>query len=1224
VRRRLLLAVLLLLLIGALAGGWLLGSASGLRFLLARVQEAWPEGQLRVEGVHGRLIGPIKLDVVGLQAGGRSLLLRGVAFDWHPLALLGRELDVIGLQVAEIDVGAAPVPDESGAPPFDPSSLRWEWPRIELPVALALADLQLGPVRVEGQPMVRSASAALRLGRDGRLQLDRLRVDSVEGELLLQGQLPATAPGQGLRGGLRRGGAELAIVLDASGDGASLELDVVGQPARLRLALAPPFAWQLQATLQGADLRALQADLPPALGLTLQGAGDNAKAALQLQHDGALAPLSALAAQLAWQADPRAVLIESATVQPAGGGSLALQGAVQLAGVPALTARLTAVDAALQADAADAPAPRLDAEFTLQGPFDGLRVEGGGSLRRGELQLPLQLQGQLGEQQFVLDRLQLDGAAGQLEASGAARWAPALEVDLALQLGRFDPAWLDRRLAGQLSGGAQLQVGETGGEPDARLQFAGLGGNWRGAPLAVDGDLRWRAERLSGALDLALGEGRLTVVAEPGRPLQLRADPLILQPLWPGLGGVLRGELSVAQPFSPWDLQADLRGSAIAVDDYRVDRLRIEGGLAEQADRRLQLRLDGLRTGEAAEPIDVGIALQGRPAEHAISLTASAAAWQVEAAARGSATGGQRRLQFERLQLGGGRYGDWQLEPAAPIVLAPQLALPRHCLVDGAVRACVALQGDGAARALDWDISALPLARVLALVGARETLQADGELSLRGVLQLQPRPRPRELALRLSAGELRELDAEEPVSLLAWQGGGLDARDDGAAIAGTLSLLLVDDGHLDGDLRLPWGEAPAWDQLEGALRVDITQLRALSVLAPDVQGARGALRGELRWVPGAQDNPQGAVALQAFSATLPALGVSVRSGELSLRQQDGQMQIDGFLDTGDGPLRLEGSVQRGGTTSARLRVAGEGVRLANTPRLQLLASPDLDLRWQKGRLRVRGSVDVPAAAVDLERLEAGVQSSPDVVVEDPRHPRSGVAALPIDADIAVNLGEQVKLAGFGFDGGVAGTLRIIERPGRPTRGRGSLDLRGTYQAYGQDLAIERGRLLFASSALDNPGIDLRARRVLREGEVGVEVRGSARRPRLSVWSNPALDQAEALSWLVLGRPLRSASAADGDQLGQAAAAVGGNLLAAQVGGRLGFDTFGVADSTALGGAAFTVGKYLSPRLYLSYGVALFDSGRVVTLRYLITERLDVEIEAAAESRAGINYRIERD
>ena len=31
-------------------------------------------------------------------------------------------------------------------------------------------------------------------------------------------------------------------------------------------------------------------------------------------------------------------------------------------------------------------------------------------------------------------------------------------------------------------------------------------------------------------------------------------------------------------------------------------------------------------------------------------------------------------------------------------------------------------------------------------------------------------------------------------------------------------------------------------------------------------------------------------------------------------------------------------------------------------------------------------------------------------------------------------------------------------------------------------------------------------------------------------------------------------------------------------------------------SAFTVGKYLSPRLYFSYGVGLFDPGQVITLR----------------------------
>ena len=35
--------------------------------------------------------------------------------------------------------------------------------------------------------------------------------------------------------------------------------------------------------------------------------------------------------------------------------------------------------------------------------------------------------------------------------------------------------------------------------------------------------------------------------------------------------------------------------------------------------------------------------------------------------------------------------------------------------------------------------------------------------------------------------------------------------------------------------------------------------------------------------------------------------------------------------------------------------------------------------------------------------------------------------------------------------------------------------------------------------------------------------GTALAPELTLWSNPSLDQAEQLSYLVLGRPLRSAS-----------------------------------------------------------------------------------------------------
>ena len=152
--------------------------------------------------------------------------------------------------------------------------------------------------------------------------------------------------------------------------------------------------------------------------------------------------------------------------------------------------------------------------------------------------------------------------------------------------------------------------------------------------------------------------------------------------------------------------------------------------------------------------------------------------------------------------------------------------------------------------------------------------------------------------------------------------------------------------------------------------------------------------------------------------------------------------------------------------------------------------------------------------------------------------------------------------------------------------------------------------------------DVRAEREFEQQTVGLEVRGTALLPILDVYSDPPLDQAEALSYLVLGRPLRSASGADGAQLGQAAAAIGGNLLAGQLGDRIGLD-IGVADSKALGGAAVSVGKYLSPRLYLGYGVSLFGSGQVVTFKYIINRLWEAEVESGRENRVGLNYTLER-
>ena len=91
-----------------------------------------------------------------------------------------------------------------------------------------------------------------------------------------------------------------------------------------------------------------------------------------------------------------------------------------------------------------------------------------------------------------------------------------------------------------------------------------------------------------------------------------------------------------------------------------------------------------------------------------------------------------------------------------------------------------------------------------------------------------------------------------------------------------------------------------------------------------------------------------------------------------------------------------------------------------------------------------------------------------------------------------------------------------------------------------------------------------------------------------------------------------------------AALSAGNLLASQLGAKIGLDDAGVSESRALGGSVIGIGKYLSPRLYVSYGVSLLGTGQVITLKYLLRKGFDIEIESSSvENRGSVNWRKEK-
>lgn len=111
---------------------------------------------------------------------------------------------------------------------------------------------------------------------------------------------------------------------------------------------------------------------------------------------------------------------------------------------------------------------------------------------------------------------------------------------------------------------------------------------------------------------------------------------------------------------------------------------------------------------------------------------------------------------------------------------------------------------------------------------------------------------------------------------------------------------------------------------------------------------------------------------------------------------------------------------------------------------------------------------------------------------------------------------------------------------------------------------------------------------------------------------------------MFGRPLAATDGRDAAQLEQAAAAFGGSALAQALAGEIGFDSASLGPARGLDGTVLTVGKRISPRLYLSYGMALSGTGQVLALTWSLRRWLAVRLEAGREQRLELEATVERD
>lgn len=1235
--RRAFFAILAIAAFVAASLAWLLWTTSGRDAALGMAARLLPSGALTWQRADGVLADSLTLHGlrfhhagVDLRAGRATIVPRL----WPVLR------DEIHLDALEVDDATLDLPiDHTAQPPP-----RWPdvLPKFDLPFRLVVRTFAVTHTRLlrEHAPVLTIASAqgGLSLG-SGRIDLRQVNARTDRGELRADGfidarnayatrlrarwQAPSDATPADLQ--LLAGGDLRHFVLSLSGQAPSalalkLTLDNGQRVPDWSLAL---IAHRLDAQRLLARIDSTASATSPPWDIALDAHGTGGKARLQgriAQGERALviAPSQLDYADGVLSAHPLALDI--------------LDGRVRLTGradfkpaAPTLEAQLDLDRIAWRADPA-AEAVRASGRLDVKGNLSAWQAHGALDLLRGgaAARLALALDGD--GAQATIHSLDATTPAGTLRASGRLRWSPSLQWNADARLDRFDPGYLAPGFDGAVS--ARLQANGAHAPHSGtslRASIDGLSGTLRKRRLGGGGTVAWANGEGHTDIDLRIGGSHVQARGTFGSrfDLQARFDPLQLDDLLPDARGDVSGRIAVQGALPMPAVQGQLRGSGLQWRQYAAAHLALDGHLDDDA-KNGTLRMDA--DGIAGLPAIAQAHLQfdGSPTQPRVSGTLAGSLGSLELSASAQRTQDTWNARIATLRYAPTQGTAWTLTAPTSLRIDARggIALPSACLRSGEASVCA--QADWPRRA-SLQARGLPMGLLDAWIA-----RPDFDAYTDGVADLDAHIAPARSGfsgsaqLRSAQGALR-LPSQPMHSLLGYANLSLQATLDGSRVQANLSSDLSAGGHVQAQIAT---ELTPNAPLHGDASLDLRDITWLELFSTDIAAPTGHLGGQVAFAGSlAQPVVSGRLTLSDFQTELPALGIAIKNGRVQIdADASGTATINGSLQSGEGTLTLGGGMHWNDLDAPlTVTLKGQNLRIADTPDLDAIASPDLQLGYAAGTLTLHGTVDVPTAQLDLERLDGAVSPSPDVVVLDPRE-KVQRSPLKVDVDLQLTLGKQVKLKGFGLDGTLGGSLRVRKPASGNLSANGALDVGGRYAAYGQQLDIERGRLTYNGGGFDNPALDVLAQRQFDDGTlVGVRVRGTALRPQTQITSTPAMDPSNALAYLVIGRPLQSADAGETKQIGAASAAlaVGSNLLAQKVATRLGLDSAGLSQSRALGGEAFTVGKYLSPRLFVSYGVALAGTGEVLTLKYLLRKGFDVSIESAKENRASVNWRIEK-
>lgn len=844
--------------------------------------------------------------------------------------------------------------------------------------------------------------------------------------------------------------------------------------------------------------------------------------------------------------------------------------------------------------------------------------------------------GVLTKEAITLASYSLSVLQGSLTGQAALRFAQPREWSFSTRAAALNPAPLLPDIPGTLS---FLAEGRGAGlNKDARfsLSLQELRGMLRDQPVRGQGLIArdakgWRVENG----DLRYGDARLTLDGALGDTVDARwsFSAPALQRLLPQASGALAFSGTAGGALKTPQVAVRLDGSDLRYRQWSARRLALNADIDMSGRNPSRLTASAARLGQTTALLEsLKIAGAGTPVEHRLTIDATGVPSGSDAPPHGvMVVAGKLERQVwnatisaAQITMGEPAQQIALADPATLVLSQQRASLDNFCLSVAAGRLCAS--GKWERNGL-WESTIagyeIPLAVLLPPSGdeAEYAGRIEGRVHVTG---LPGKPWQGEAGMRIvDAAIIYTPQGAEPETLQLGTGG-LAATATAERVEFSFGVQAFTDTFLYANARLQRDGSNdlLHVPLTGDIRGRVGDANILPLVFPDIDHAAGVLTGNAN-IAGTLAMPEvnGRIELANGEFDSYRINLALRQISLAAAIASNSLSFNGNGRAGDGRLGLDGRFHwREGRSSGVFNLRGTNLLVADLPAYRVVASPDLRFQIEDNRIDASGDVTIPNALVQPARLTGAVRTSDDAHYAD-EHEAEQAGRFVVHGDIRVLMGDDVRVDAFGLQGRIEGGVTTMTQTGQDPVGRGELSVaEGRYEAYGQKLDINRGRLLFEASPLDDPGLDIEARRKIETVTVGLNVRGTLQAPRITFFSDPSLPQTQIVSYLLGGKPT------DGASGGDALAAQGGGLLAAQLGRRLGLEEVGVESSTGASGAtntALVLGKFLSPRLFISYGISLTESINTLKLRYTLSDKWILKTEAGEHQSADVEYTIER-